>query len=249
MIPAGGLAVPIVHPADDSLRRSTHSRSCALLSTLVVTNTNDSGTGSLRQAIANASSGQTITFSNKLRGQTITLTSGELDITDSITIQGPGANQLAISGGGSSRVFQINSGADVTISGLTITDGLASDGAGIVNQGSLTLDSLAVTGNQANEDDGSLVGSPGSGGGLENLYGATMTINGSTISGNESVGDPTFGGPAQGGGIANDGVLTINGSTVIHNQALGGTGTGDRRHCLRRWDLPGRPAHRATPRP
>ena len=56
----------------------------ALLSTLVVTNNDDSGPGSLRQAIADAGSGDTITFAHSLRGQTITLSSGELDITQSI---------------------------------------------------------------------------------------------------------------------------------------------------------------------
>jgi hypothetical protein len=67
-------------PAVDSLEVR------ALLSTLVVTNTNDSGPGSLRHEIADAVSGQTIAFSSKLRSQTITLASGELDVTESITI-------------------------------------------------------------------------------------------------------------------------------------------------------------------
>ena len=71
----------------------------ALLSTLVVTNDDDSGTGSLRQAIADAASGDTITFSHSLRGQTIMLTSGALDITKSLDIDGPGASQLSVSGG------------------------------------------------------------------------------------------------------------------------------------------------------
>jgi hypothetical protein len=202
-------------PALDALEART------LLSALVVTSTNDSGPGSLRQAIADASSGETITFSSKLRGQTITLTSGELDISNSIKIDGLGASQLAVSGGGSNRVFQINSGAVVTISGLTITDGLATDGAGVVNQGTLTLDGCSVTSNQANFDSNtSLVGFAGFGGGLENLTGATLTIKDSTVSGNQSVGEASFIGLANGGGIANDGVLTIVDSTVSHNQAL-----------------------------
>jgi hypothetical protein len=139
------------------------------------------------QAIADASSGETITFSSKLCGQTTTLTSGELDISNSIKIDGLGANQLAVGGGGSNRVFQISSGAVVTISGLTITDGLATDGAGAVNQGTLTLDGCSVTSNQANFDSNtSLVGVAGFGGGLENLTGANLTIKDSTVSGNQS---------------------------------------------------------------
>src|SRR5215472_7882929 len=62
-----------------------------LLSTVTVLNNHDSGPGSLRAAIAAASSGQTINFAPSLDGQTITLTSGELDITRSLDIEGPGA--------------------------------------------------------------------------------------------------------------------------------------------------------------
>ncbi len=62
-----------------------------LLSTLTVMNNHDSGAGSLRADIAAATSGDTIAFADGLRGQTITLTTGELDITTSLNIDGPGA--------------------------------------------------------------------------------------------------------------------------------------------------------------
>src|SRR5215471_17266 len=88
-----------------------------LLSTVTVLNNHDSGPGSLRAAAAAASSGDTINFANNLTGQTIKLTGGELAITKSLEIDGPGAGQLTVSGGGSSRVFAIASGADVTLSG------------------------------------------------------------------------------------------------------------------------------------
>jgi hypothetical protein len=105
-----------------------------LLSTFTVTNNNDSGTGSLRALIAAAASGDTIDFSSKLKGETITLTSGELLITDSVTIDGLGANQLAVSGNNASRVFEVATGLNVTISGLTITQGYALEqGGGILN--------------------------------------------------------------------------------------------------------------------
>ena len=61
-----------------------------------VTNTNDSGAGSLRAAIAAAANGDTIDFAPALNGQTITLTSGALTITQSLTISGPGAGNLTI---------------------------------------------------------------------------------------------------------------------------------------------------------
>ena len=109
---------------------------------LTVTNTNDSGAGSLRQAIADAVSGDTITFNLSGCPCTITLTSGELVINKNLTISGPGASQLTISGGNTSRVFFINPGAagattgppatnpTVTISNLTVANGKANGGGG-----------------------------------------------------------------------------------------------------------------------
>src|SRR6266852_852469 len=74
------------------------------LSTLTVTNPADSGDGSLREAIAAAQSGDQIVFDTNLKGQTITLTSGPLAISQSIDIEGPVAGQLAVSGNHASRV-------------------------------------------------------------------------------------------------------------------------------------------------
>src|ERR1700678_355853 len=69
-----------------------------LLSTDVVTNLNDSGSGSLRQTIASASAGDTIEFASNLSGGTLALTSGQLLISESLTITGLGAGSLTISG-------------------------------------------------------------------------------------------------------------------------------------------------------
>src|SRR5947209_6075234 len=77
-------------------------------STLTVLNNLDSGTGSLRADIAAAASGDTIVFAPSLAGQTITLAYNELAITKSLTIQGLGAGQLTISGGGHTRVFDVS---------------------------------------------------------------------------------------------------------------------------------------------
>src|SRR5262249_25148546 len=84
-----------------------------LLSALTVTTAADSGAASLRAEIAAANSGDTINFASSLKGQTITLTSGELLINKGLTIQGPGAAQLTISGGNSSRVFDVASSQPV----------------------------------------------------------------------------------------------------------------------------------------
>src|SRR6266496_3534151 len=112
----------------------------ASAATITVINTSDSGAGSLRQAISDSSSGDTINFDSSLNGQTITLTSDELFINKNLTITGPGANLLAINGNTANRVFDIGSGITVTISGLTITNGNAGyEGGGIYNQGTLTI--------------------------------------------------------------------------------------------------------------
>src|SRR6266700_7287584 len=88
--------------------------------TITVTNTNDSGPGSLRQAVADANDSDTIDFA--VTG-TIGLTSGELLVDKSIIISGPGADNLALDGNAISRVFHIDTNKNVTISALAITNG------------------------------------------------------------------------------------------------------------------------------
>ena len=85
--------------------------------TITVTNTNDSGPGSLRQALAVAHDGDRITFA--VSG-TITLTSGGLLVTKNVTISGPGANQLAVNGNQALFVFGVFPQRTVSISGLSI---------------------------------------------------------------------------------------------------------------------------------
>jgi hypothetical protein len=112
----------------------------ALQSILTVTSAADSGAGSLRALVAAAKSGDVVTFSPKLDGQTITLTSGEIAITPGTAIQGPGPGLLTISGNGSSRIFEIQNNNipeyPTTISGLSLFDGSAPSGAAIENTNS-----------------------------------------------------------------------------------------------------------------
>src|SRR5436190_8508708 len=121
---------------------------------LIVTNTADSGPGSLRQALADVHDGDTIQFDAALNGQTITLTSGELVIDKNITISGPGSNLLTISAlfipKFLFRVFHVNPGHIITIAGLTISGGYAngSVGGGILDDHStLTLNNCTISGN------------------------------------------------------------------------------------------------------
>ena len=122
--------------------------------TIQVTNNNDSGAGSLRQAIADAGAGDEITFAGTVTG-TITLTSGELSINKNLTITGPGAHVLTITGNNASRVFYVQHGVEVTISGLTVANcDITFAGGGILNEGTLTLNSSIVSGNKAGNPGG-----------------------------------------------------------------------------------------------
>src|SRR5271167_1574943 len=105
--------------------------------TITVTNTNDSGPGSLRAAIASAANGDAINF-NVAYPATIVL-STPLTLGPSVTITGPGASSLAISGADSVAVLIVNAGATVAISGVTIEHGSSLLGGGIFNDGTLTL--------------------------------------------------------------------------------------------------------------
>ncbi len=115
------------------------------------------GTTSLREAIAvaNANPGQTITFDPTVfaTAQTITLSLGQLELSNTTgteTITGPAAG-VTVSGGGASRVFQVDKGVTASISGLTITGGNAGngDGGGVLDYGTTTLTNCTISGNSA----------------------------------------------------------------------------------------------------
>jgi trimeric autotransporter adhesin len=173
-----------------------------MATTFTVTNTYDSGTGSLRQALASAQNWDTIDLSS-LTG-TINLTSGGLTINNCLTIVGPGANVLTVSGNNAYTVFTVNFGL-LTISGLTIANGNGSQAGGIYNiGGTMTVSNSTFSGNSA----------PGAyGGGIYNL--GTLTVSNSTFSGNSAT---------SGGGIANYGWVAVSNSTFSGNSAtaLGG---------------------------
>jgi len=196
-------------------------------STLTVTSAADDGSaGTLRAVLGSAHGGDTIRFAHQLAGQTITLTNGQLSVDQNLTIVGLGANKLTINGNASGRVFDIVGGTTATISGLTITGGLTSDGAGILNAGNLTLLQDVVSGNTAQGIAGAgLFGDgAGRGGGVENQADAVLSIWQSSFSGNQALGGPE-GGNAFGGAIYNEAAtVTINQSTFTANQALAANG-------------------------
>ena len=167
---------------------------------IVVTNTNDSGPGSMRQALAVANDGDTIDATG-ISG-VISLTTGELLVSTSVTINGAGADVLAVEGNASIRVFRIGSDKTVTISDLTIRNGQGDFGGGILNGAASTL---TITNSTLSGNFGAF------GGGAYNE--GTLFILNSTISGNTS---------NEGGGIYNASTLTITNSTFSGNTAGGG---------------------------
>ena len=150
--------------------------------------------------------------------------SGDLDITDNLTITGAGAQGTVVDAGGLDRVFQVLppqsqcggtgvSSPNVTISGLTIRNGnVADNGGGIYNSipgaqgGLLTLVDVIVTGNSATF-----------GGGIFNGWGASVSMQGVTISNNAA---------AYGAGLytRDAGKVTVANSTISRNRATGGGG-------------------------
>jgi hypothetical protein len=205
-------------------------------STFMVANLGDSGTGSLRQAIldANGNPGaDLIRFAPAARDGTIALTSGQLSLTDDLTIDGPGAVRLAVSGNDASRVFQVGSSVAVSIDGLTVTHGRAvGRGGGILNAGTLTVSDAILS-------DNLVVGVPGAslgavvdafGGGIFNT--GTLTVRQGSFVHNRAIGadgtPSSIGSSALGGAVMSAGTAsapataTVSYSTFLDNQAIGG---------------------------
>lgn len=183
--------------------------------TLLVTNINDAGAGSLRDAIdqSNASrSKDVIKFDPSVftSGTVINLTSGELAITDSVTIKGLGADLVTIDAGDLSRIFNINDGTSkllsVSLSGLTLSNadaGMGNDGGGIFNAEALSITASSITSNKAG----------GSGGGIFSDSAGKFILKNSTVAGNSADGS--------GGGLylVGSGSAQIAGSLLAGNSA------------------------------
>jgi hypothetical protein len=126
----------------------------------VVTSLANDGAGSLRAEILAASQGAAITFDPALTAggpATITLTTGQLEVAMDLTIQGPGAALLTVSGNFGSRVFNITGAADVTLSGLTVADGnTTGNGGGIAisSTGTVNIVDNTISGNVAGHGGG-----------------------------------------------------------------------------------------------
>ena len=174
---------------------------------VVVTTLNDSGTGSLRAAIAKVADGGMVTFDPALAGGTVTLTS-PLVVAKGVTVDGSAAPGLALSGGGADRVLVVDPGATATFAHLTMRDGYGFQLAGaVLNNGDLTLDHVTVTDNTMTTNAGDFWQG---GGGIYNGDGATLALRDSTVSNNTS-------------GWAGGGVYSFfNTTTIVERSTISG---------------------------
>ncbi len=214
--------------------------------TALVVNTITDGTSaplgalSLRQAVSLANAlnvPETITFDSTVfaKAQTITLTQGQLELSDTggtEVIVGSTAG-VTVSGGGQSQVFQVDAAVTASIAGLTITGGsTAGTGGGLSSSGTTTLTNCTLSGNSAAASGGGLSiaagtttltnctvsgNSAGEGGGLYSS--ATIALTDCTVSGNSAT--------SAYGGIYVSGAVTLNNTIVAGNTggSIGGSGT------------------------
>jgi len=246
----GGLAlVGISLAGGGSLRTQTSIAPLAALANITVDTITDSiaddGQCSLREAILSANSdiatggcaagngADTIGFASSLPQPAIfTLTliganedaaaTGDLDIASVIMIQGPGQDQMIVDGNGTDRVFDVLSGTNLTVSGVTVRNGnpgAGAEGSGIRSAARLTISDSLITSNQGNgvTNNGGTTALTNvnvlnnTGYGVYNLVQGTLVYTGGEVSGNQK------------GGVYNTvATATLTGISVINNTGAGG---------------------------
>ena len=209
---------------------------------ILVTNTHDSGPGSLRQAVRSAAQDDVIGFAPAVFStpQTITLSSGQIEISKSLSINGifGGIVMPTIDGNSTSRIFQIDAGAKVTLNHLRIVHGMSdsnspngSGGAGIDNHGSLKLMNSVLSENSTPYDGGAINNhanlklenvtlfhnSANVGAGIDNDYNSMLSVVNSTFVSNTA----TY----YSGAIANNtgSTVLITNSTIVSNTSYIGS--------------------------
>src|SRR5262245_10475228 len=200
---------------------------------------------SLREAVAQAASNDTIQFDPGLNGGTITLTGGALNLTRNVTVTGPGAASLTLSGNNADRVFQVGQGITVSLSGLTVANGNVVSsgtnyGGGLLNLGTLTVTDCTIANNAASSGGGGGIYSAGAltlngctftsnaaagyGGGVRSTSASTLAVSNCTFTGNTTSGSYSYG-----GGLINSSTSTstpsvVSNCTFANNSATGSGG-------------------------
>jgi CSLREA domain-containing protein len=209
-------AVPGTTITVNSKGDGTQTGNCTLREAITAANTNAQVDGC---AAGSATQRDEILFS---LGQEATIVLGSQlpTITDAkgLNINGVRA-KITVSGNDTVRVFEVGSGAKLTLANLTVADGVATAGGGLFNNsGTVNVFNSTFSGNTASDDFG------GDGGGIFNTFG-TLRVTNSTFSGNsatESATFASFGGGIQSGGIGS--TLTVTNSTFSENSATDGGG-------------------------
>ncbi|MEQ9553852.1 MAG: DUF4114 domain-containing protein [Coleofasciculus sp. G3-WIS-01] len=199
------------------------------MTTITVTSAAESGAGSLRAAIAQAKTGDTIQFASSLANKTITLTSGQLEIKKDLTIDGSKAPGITISGNNTSRVFFVQGDPawepiEVTLKHLTIADGKTTEkgedgaGAGVWTFSStkLTIENTNFKNNHANGEGG---------GAIYAGWRSTNIVINSTFEGNSTSGNSLTGKSERGGGaiaVKSESSLTVTNSQFTNNTGING---------------------------
>jgi hypothetical protein len=249
----GAAARPPMHDAKDSSSSTRHHVFIEPLeariapATFLITNLKDSGPGSFREALedANAAAGPDFIKFGKSAAGTLKLIQDLPEVTDSVTISGPGAARLTVHGM-QHQIFAI-SGEKLTvaISGLKLTGGQAPNGGAVYVDdaaGSVVLSNTVITGNRSVGDSGTAGNDteaivPGQGGGIAVAAGTVMLVK-STVSGNKAgeffseYDDATseatikFVASGKGGGIdvEKTGLLKVRNSVITTNRAADGGG-------------------------
>ncbi len=205
---------------------------------LTVTNTNDSGAGSLRQAITDSVSGDTIVFDSSLSSQIIYLNSQLYISGKAITIDGLGADTLALDGNDSVSIFTITQNSTVTIRNLTMQNGNGGygkgGGIGIYVNSVLTLENCAILNCRTTNDWGGGIYVSGTlnafnclisgntakdGGGVfgDQYSASSINLSNCTITGNSA---------EKGGGVDGNTNVSISNCTITGNSATAYGGGG-----------------------
>lgn len=196
-----------------------------IAATITVTKVADTADGvcdadcSLREAVFASNSGDTIVFSPLFNlPQTILLTGGQIAINKSLTIAGPNADLLAVSGNNAGRIFYISNGATVTLAAMKLKDGRVDTidenigGAIFLLDSTLTLTSMTLTDNMARYTGQQPSAVFGTGGAIYS-HNSTLSINNSTINNNTA--------PSAGGIYSRIGIVEIINSKINDNSGSG----------------------------
>lgn len=178
--------------------------------TCTVSNTADTGAGSLRAAVSACCNVGSGTVDAAGVTGTITLTSGEMNVTKSCTLTGPGQASLTISGNDASQIFCDSTGVTLTISDVTLSHGTdaaataCSNGGAIGTVGNLVIQRVTFTANTTGAGGPAIYASNGSG---------TLTVSNSTFTGNVGVQSGAVATPAD------PGTATFTNCAFVNNAA------------------------------